>query len=476
MENINILIVDDEIGIIDGLGKILSLKNYNYYGAKNIDEAYKILKKNEIDLILLDLKLGAEDGLDFLRKIKKEEPFIPVIIITGFGSINSAIESMKAGATNYITKPIDKELLFTLIEKELENSQTFKENYGLKNILKEKLSKNIVVSKSKSMEKVSYIIEKVKDSDATVLITGASGTGKEIVARTIHYSGIRKDKPFISINCAALNDNLLESELFGHEKGAFTGAVARKLGRFELASTGTLFLDEVGDMSLRMQAKLLRVLQEKTFERVGGVKSIKTNARIIAATNKNLKQLIKKGLFREDLYYRLSLIKIKLPDLKERKEDIPEFIKIFIEEANIKYNRNVKSLSEKVINQLVSYDWPGNIRQLKNVITNIVILSNKEIIDDIKFTFENEIWLRDGNTKEDDDIIEQKNQIPDFSKITEKELSSGLKELRNRYIEEFEKAILKKSLKKYNYNLSKVSKILKITRKTLYEKIERYNL
>jgi len=453
--NLNILIVDDEPGLRNGLKKILSLQGYDVLEASCINEAKDVLKKMNVDLIFLDLKLGNENGLEFLKKLKNEEPLIPVIIITGYGNIKNAVECLQEGAINYITKPIDKDLLLSVINKELNSIKLLKENIRLKESLEESLNITPLKSSNKKIKEINYIIEQVKDSPATILILGESGTGKEITAKYIHYSGIYKERPFVGINCAALNDNLLESELFGHEKGAFTGANFRKLGKFEYAQDGTLFLDEVGDMSLKMQAKLLRVLQEKSFERVGGTKSIHTNCRILAASNKDLINLMKKGEFREDLYYRLSLIVINLPPLRERKDDIENFIKLFIKQANIEYNKNVKSISKELLNKLINYPWTGNTRQLKNVITNAVILCNGEEIVNI-------------------DLLNHDECFDNLDIKTEYDL--GLKQITSRYVEKFEKEIIIKVLKKYNRNLSKAASVLKITRKTLYEKIEKYSI
>ena len=381
---LSILIIDDEPGLRQGLKKVLKVNNYTAFEASNSREAKNIININSVDLVLLDMKLGKENGLTLLDEIKRNEPLLPVVIITGFGTINNAVVCLKAGALNYITKPINQDLLLSVIEKEIEAARIKKENISLKKTLSEYSNFSIIKSSNKEMQEIDKIVDKIKDSNVAVLILGESGTGKEVTARNLHFSGNYKDRPFIGINCAALNDNLLESELFGHEKGSFTGAIERKLGRFELVGNGTIFLDEIGDMSLRMQSKLLRVLQEKTFERVGGVKSINTNCRVIAATNKDITLQIKQGMFREDLYYRLSLIIIKLPSLRGRKKDIKSLIEQFIHDANNEYGRNVSIVEPELFKKLENYDWPGNIRQLKNIITNGVILSEDNIIKNIE--------------------------------------------------------------------------------------------
>ena len=450
-----ILIIDDEPGLRQGLKKILNLNDYTVYEASDSREALNIINNQSLDLVLLDMKLGPEDGLELLDKIKKTEPLLPVIIITGFGTINNAVVCLKAGALNYITKPINQELLLSVINKEIEASSIKKENISLKKTLSESLSFSIIRSRNKEMLDIDKVVDKIKDSGATVLILGESGTGKEVTARKIHYSGIYNDRPFIGINCAALNDNLLESELFGHEKGAFTGAVERKLGRFELVGGGTIFLDEIGDMSMRMQSKLLRVLQEKTFERVGGTKSITAFCRVIAATNKDINSLIKNNKFREDLYYRLSLIIIKLPPLRERKSDLMPFIEQFIRDANHEYNRNVISIDKELLKKLENYNWPGNVRQLKNIITNGVILSEGKEVKNIEL-FNNEHAIHNRN-------IVYKN-------------GDGLKEASAKMIEQIEKRIIKEVLAGNSYNFAKAARELKITRKTLYEKVKKYSL
>jgi DNA-binding NtrC family response regulator len=448
----NILMVDDEIGLRKGIGKMLALKGHRVFEAENCEVAKQIIAAHNVEIMLLDLKLGEEDGYEFLKQVKEEEVFLSVIVITGYGNINSAIRCMKAGAINYITKPIDQNLLFSIIEKEQEAIAIRKENIGFKRSLQELSDAIIVESRNLQMEQIERIIEKVKDSDATILIQGETGSGKEIIARKIHYTSIYCDKPFIGVNCASLNDNLLESELFGHEKGAFTGATGRKLGRFELAGEGTLFLDEIGDMSGAMQSKLLRVLQEKTFERVGGMQSITSHCRIITATNKNLMDYIKEGRFREDLYYRLSLVTISLPPLRKREEDIPLLVEQFINEANLLYGRNVKRVPADVMERIMRYSWPGNIRQLKNVIVNAVILN-------------------DGDTLSHIDLPGGSEEILFGDVIT-----GNLKTIVGRYVWKVEQNVISHTLKECHGNISKTAKQLGITRKTLYDKLRQYNL
>ena len=323
----NVLIVDDEPGLTSGLVKLLSLEGYQTHTAADAAAARAVLASAEVHLILLDLRLGQDDGLALLRELKAEEPSPAVVIITGHGDITSAVECMKAGATNYIAKPIDHALLLSVLEKERLALRDRLATFAFRETLRSSTKTQLVPSTSAEMKDIERVIEKVTDSDIPVLLLGETGTGKEVIARTIHYAGAYRDRPFVGLNCASLNENLLESELFGHEKGAFSGAVARKIGRFEIAGNGTLFLDEIGDMSLAMQSKLLRVLQERTLERVGGTKPVTVYCRLIAATNKDLSSLRSHGGFREDLYYRLSTVTLRLPPLRDRARDIPALVR-----------------------------------------------------------------------------------------------------------------------------------------------------
>jgi DNA-binding NtrC family response regulator len=448
---INVLIVDDEPGLRNGLAKLLTLQGYGALEAANAAEARRVLAASEVHVVLLDLRLGQDDGFVLLKELKTEEPAIPVIIITGHGDIYSAVECMKAGATNYIPKPIDHGLLLSIIEKEQFALRDRLATFAFRETLRSTTRQQLAPSTSTDMKEIERIVEKVKDSDVPVLLLGETGTGKEVIAKTIHYTGVYRDRPFVGLNCASLNENLLESELFGHEKGAFSGAIARKIGRFELAGNGTLFLDEIGDMSLAMQSKLLRVLQERTLERVGGTKPISVYCRLIAATNKDLAELRARASFREDLYYRLSTVTLKLPTLRERARDIPALVRLFIEESNIAYGRGVKRISDRVLRSLMTHPWPGNIRQLKNVIANAVILSDGEEIT----------GLEQGNGDAAGDEIS---------------IDSDLQTTVAQYAREFERRIIRSVLQQNNGNISKSAIQLGISRKTLYEKIRRHDL
>ncbi len=447
----NVLIIDDEAGLRSGIKKILTLHQYDVYEAENRKQTLDILASTSIHLVLLDLRLGKEDGFTLLQELKSKESLLSVIIITGYGDVESAVACMRAGAVNYLTKPIDDNLLLSVMDKESSALKCQWENLSLKEVLKDHISSTILESQSPQLKKIDKIIEKIKDKAVPVFILGETGTGKELLARKIHYSGSFKDKPFIGLNCTALNDNLLESELFGHEKGAFTGAVKRKLGRFELAHDGTLFLDEIGDTNLSFQTKLLRIIQEKKYERVGGTQTLEASCRIITATNRNIQSLLAEKIFREDLYFRLSLITFTLPPLRERKEDIPGFIKLFIEEANKAFNKQITYVSKPVMKKILEYSWPGNIRQLKNAITNAVLLNDGEIIETMDFP-------------------EYNNQA-ELSKI-----ERGLKNVVADQVKSLEIDVIMRTLQQHKGNISNAAKELQITRKTLYEKIKQYNL
>lgn len=447
----NVLIVDDEPGLRNGLTKLLGLQGYHTQEAASAAEARKILARAEVDLLLLDLRLGQEDGVAFLRELKSEEPAIPVIIITGHGDVASAVECMKAGASNYISKPIDHSLLLSILERERSVMRDRMATFAFRESLRSATRVRLARSSSPEMREIERVVEKVKDSDVPLLLLGETGTGKEVVAKTIHYSGIYRDRPFIGLNCASLNENLLESELFGHEKGAFSGAVTRKIGRFELAGNGTLFLDEIGDMSLAMQSKLLRVLQERTLERVGGIKPVSVYCRLIAATNKDLTALRSGGAFREDLYYRLSTVTLRLPPLRERAADIPELVRLFVEEANATYGRAVRTIPDGLMRRLQTYAWPGNIRQLRNVITNAVILSEGEEISTLE--------LGEGGGGAGEIAID-----------------GNLQTTVRRHMNELERKIIRSALDTNKGNISRAASRLGISRKTLYEKIRRHGL
>lgn len=445
----NILIIDDEKNIREGLSASLEMEGYNTVLAENGKEGLELFAKGDIDLVITDLRMPQVTGEEVLEKIISGSPGIPVIVLTGHGSIDTAVEAMRKGAYDFLTKPLNLDRLTLIVKRALQGRELTLQHRLLQEELQELHGKKVfesMIGKSSQMQKVFDTIKRVADSKASVLITGESGVGKELISNAIHNLSSRKDKPMIRVHCAALTETLLESELFGHEKGAFSGAVARKRGRFELANGGTIFLDEIGEINQNVQIKLLRVLQDKKFERVGGEETIEVDVRVVAATNKNLLEEIKKGNFREDLYYRLNVVNIEVPPLRERKEDIPllvaEFIKTFAKENS----KQIEGLDNKTRSILYNYDWPGNIRQLKNCIESAVVMCQGNVItvDD----------LPPGivSTNENESI-----KIP-----------IGIP------MEEAEKIIITENLAYFKGNKSKTADVLQIGRKTLHRKLEEF--
>jgi two-component system NtrC family response regulator len=377
-----ILVVDDEKNYLLVLSAVLEDEGYEVLTAQGGHEALEIQKSSDLDLILSDMKMPAMDGIELLENIKALDPDLPVIMMTAHGTIDKAVEAMQKGAYSYILKPFDNERLTIYVKKAVAMFQMVKENRRLRETVESQYRFGNFIGKSKPIRDVFEMIRKVAPAKATVLIEGESGTGKELVAKSIHFNSPRRNKPFIAVNCSALAESLLESELFGHEKGAFTGAVARRKGRFELADSGTLFLDEIGELSQNLQVKLLRVLQEKTFELVGGTRPVTADIRIIAATNKILKEEMISGRFREDLFYRLNVVRIVLPPLKQRKEDIRLLVDHFIEKyaSERKVDVPVKGVDQEVDRLFFDYSWPGNVRELENLIERIMILCPNDTV------------------------------------------------------------------------------------------------
>jgi two-component system NtrC family response regulator len=377
-----ILIVDDEKNYPPIISAILEEEGYETLVANNGLDALEIINNSDIDLVLTDMKMPLIDGIELLERIKISDPDLPVIMMTAHGTVEKAVEAMQKGAYNYILKPFDNERLILFVNKAVKVYSIIKENRQLRNAVESQYKFGNIIGKSKAMKDVFETIQKVSPTSATVLIEGESGTGKELVAKSIHFNSPRSEKPFIPVNCSAFAENLLESELFGHEKGAFTGAVAMKKGRFELADNGTLFLDEISELSQGLQVKLLRVLQERTFERVGGVKPITVNIRVIAATNKHLKEEVREGRFREDLFYRLNVLNINIPPLRQRLEDIHLLVEHFINKyaGQRKVGQPVSGVDTEVERLLYDYTWPGNVRELENFIERAIILCDSNII------------------------------------------------------------------------------------------------
>ncbi len=370
-----ILIIDDEQNARDALRTILAEEGYEVEEAADGADGYEKMAAFHPDAVLCDVRMPKEDGLSLLKRAKESGFECPFVMMTAFGSIETAVEAMRNGADDYLTKPLDVTQVLVKLERALEKRQLKRDNQMLRERLREKYKFNNVVGDSAELQAVFDVVRRAAPTRATVLVLGESGTGKELVAQAIHEESPRHEKPFVKVNCAALSETLLESELFGHERGSFTGAAGRREGRFELADGGTLFLDEIGDVTPALQVKLLRVLQQKEFERVGGTQTLKVDVRVVAATNKDLAAEVKAGRFREDLYYRLNVVTVTLPPLRRRKSDIPALTAHFIEKYNDQHGKQVRGLAPGVLNALLSYDWPGNVRELGNAVERAVVLA-----------------------------------------------------------------------------------------------------
>jgi two-component system, NtrC family, response regulator len=437
-----ILVVDDEKNYLLVLKELLGGEGYEVVIAPSASEALKVFQEMELDLVITDMKMPGMNGMELLDVLKEKDLHLPVIMMTAYGSVEMAVEAMKKGAYDYILKPFDNEVLKKAVAKGLAMGRVIKENRLLSGELKEKFGPTDLIGNSFPVRQVRELISKVAGTKATVLISGESGTGKELVARSIHFNSPRKDKPLVSVNCSALTETLLESELFGHEKGSFTGAMAQRKGRFETADGGTLFLDEVGEMSPSVQVTLLRVLQNREFERVGGNKTIKVDVRVITATNKDLTKEIANGHFREDLYYRLNVVHIEVPPLRDRKEDLPLLIRYFLERFTREMNKKeVPTLAPEVMGALLAYDWPGNVRELENMLERAIILSSKPIIhlEDLPFT---SIIPSGAKLNEVLELIEKK-------MITQALVLSGNVQAHAAELLGIEKNLLKYKMKKY---------------------------
>ena len=401
-----ILIVDDDQTMRRSLVNWFESEGHNVYSSASGEEAIKKIKDSSYDIIITELKMPGINGLEVLRYTKRLDSDTEVIIITAYGTVETAVNAMKEGAYDYIVKPFSPEEIDHIVKKIIEHQSLIRENIILREQLYERHRFENIIGKSNKMQDIYALIENIAQSNITVLIQGESGTGKEMIARAIHNASLRRDKPFITVSCGAIPETILESELFGHEKGAFTGAIARKEGRFEMADKGTLFMDEIAEMSLKSQVDLLRVLQEREFRRVGGTEVIKVDVRIIAATNKDLDKEVERGRFREDLYYRLHVVPINLPPLRERHEDIPLLVRHFLEKYNTQYNRKIKEVSPSTFNILLQYDWPGNVRQLEHVIEHTILMTKGEIIQARNLP---EKLQRKSKIKTDDTVLEGEN-------------------------------------------------------------------
>ncbi len=465
MTGASILIVDDEEGLRHGLENLFARVGFTVHSAASFDAAVAEAARFPLDAAVVDLRLkGGKGGIDLLLELKRLEPDLVVIVITGYGSVDTAVTSLKSGAADYFQKPIDNKKLLEAVKKNLELRSLKTENRFLKEELVGRSIPYRFVARDPALLELLDKADKVKDNPVTVLIMGESGTGKEVLARYIHFTGNRREATFVGINCAALSESLLLSELFGHERGAFTGAVERKRGKFELADGGTLFLDEIGDMSLETQAKLLRVIEESSFERLGGVKRIQVNVRIIAATNKDLSTLIRDGRFREDLFYRLNVVSFQLPPLRARKADIPLLIEHFMSKYGALYAREPVPLGPDTLSALMSHDWPGNVRELENVINQIVLLGERSFAAGSPPAAPSLLPAAMSGGRPAADLV------PDPASV------ASLKDALEKVVGHYERRILAECLKRNGGNKSKTARDLDITRKTLTQKLKKYRL
>lgn len=452
-----ILVVDDEVALTKALSKYLTQEGYEVDTAGDGPEAIEKFKTGHFDLLLTDLQMPNMDGVTLVKEIKALNPLVACIVMTGFASIQSAVEATKAGAFHYVTKPFELDDVGLLIKKAVEHTQLKSENQILQKQVKTRYGFEKIIGASDELNGVLKLVQKVADTDSTVLILGESGTGKELIARAIHYNSNRADKPLVPVNCGAIPENLLESELFGHVKGSFTGAINSKMGRFEMANGGTIFLDEIGDMSLRLQVKILRVLQERKFEPVGSTKTVEVDVRIITATHRNLEDLVAKGEFREDLYYRLNVIPLNIPPLRERVSDIPILVEYFLKSYSTANRVKEPIVTQEIMSLLMNYKWPGNIRELENTIERLVVLRPAQVIglND----------LPDKFLKATDTIFKNSAlHIPD----------AGIS-LKNA-VNDFENTLILKALEKTGWNKNKAASLLRLNRTTLVEKIKKKQL
>jgi DNA-binding NtrC family response regulator len=445
MDNKVILIAEDDPTVGESLRLLLKKKGHEILLASNGKEALQLLRHEIIDLVITDVVMPKMDGIELLEAVKGLRPETEVIVISAQGTIEKAVQAMKLGAFDFIEKPINPRVISLLVERALEKQTLILQNRDLRSRLEDKFHFKNIIGRSEKMVKIFELIHHIAPYDSSVLIIGESGTGKELIANAIHYNSPRASMPFIKVSCASLSEGIIESELFGHEKGAFTGAIASRKGRFELAHQGTLFLDEVEDIPPATQIKLLRVLQEGEFERVGGNKTIRVNIRIIAASNRDLQEAVKGVVFREDLYYRLNVVNIKLPPLRERRDDIPFLVNFFIEKYNQRYHMKVKGISQKAMNLLTDYEWAGNVRELENTIESILVINSPEVIDIQHLPQE----IRD--VKERTEVVSIKIGTP---------------------LEEVEKEMLIQALRATKGNKRKAAQLLGINVRTIHRKME----
>jgi len=446
-ERAKILVIDDQESMRDSCQQTLSRKGYEVDTANNGAQGLVLLEEKSYDLVILDLKMPGFNGLEVLKKIKEDNPEIVVVVITGYATIESAVEAMKYGAFDFIPKPFTPESFRLIVKRALNTREITLENVLLRHELKQGLSSEIIIGNDKSMKSVEQLVKKVGPTDTTVLITGESGTGKEVIARAIHQCSGRNGKPFVAVDCGSLVENLFESELFGHVRGSFTGATETKYGRFELANGGTLFFDEISNVSLNIQAKLLRVLQEREVTKVGSSQVVKVDVRIIAATNKDLVDAVKAGTFREDLFYRLSVVPMTLPPLRGRRGDIPLLANHFLKKYNSKRGKNITAISKPALDALTEYDWPGNVRELQNAIERAVVLTENEVIEPA-------------------DLL--------YYGLSAEPVNSDVGQIRS--LVDLERNHIAKTLKSFDGHKGKTAKVLGIDRKTLRIKLKTYGI
>ena len=437
-----ILLVDDDPVVRDSLGKWFVSEGYRVETVSSARQALELVQHDSWDVALLDIKMPGMDGMELQARLRDIDPEMPLIIMTGYASVETAVQALKRGAYDYITKPFDPDELVHLVQNAIDHRTAKREVVRLRENLQDALPQSQIVGQSPAMKRVYELVETVAPTDATALITGESGTGKELVARAIHAASPRRFMPMVVIHCGALTETLLESELFGHERGAFTGAQYRKKGKFEVADGGTVFLDEIGDISLRTQTDLLRVLQEKEIVRVGGTQPVKVDFRCVAATNKRLEDLVKEGTFRPDLYYRLNVFNIQLPALRERREDIPMLVTHFLAKYASAMNRPVPRVSTAALDLLLDYNWPGNVRELENAVERALLIVREQEIQPTDFPFQGRPAAAPGGQS----------------------------------LDEVEKTHIQRVLEECAWNLSRAARILEIDRTTLYNKLKRYGL
>jgi DNA-binding NtrC family response regulator len=452
MKTGNVLVVDDEKSQRDIMKTILQSAGYDVETASNGHQAYELYRKGDFDVVLTDLKLPDTDGISIVDQLFQIQPLGCLVIMTAHGSIDSAVEAMKKGAFDYLTKPLDRDQILIVLKRAFEKLQLLKENRLLQQQLEERFSLDNIIGRHNKMQEIFQIIKKISTSNVTVLICGESGTGKELIARAVHFNSQRKEKPFMAINCAAIPEHLIESELFGYEKGAFTGAATRRIGLFEAADQGTVFLDEIGDLSLGLQAKILRTLQEREIRRLGGLEEIKIDVQVIAATNKQLEAEMRRGNFREDLFYRLNVMTLVVPPLRERSTDIPALVEHFIQKYSRIAGKTVKSIRHDGLRSLMEYPWPGNVRQLESVIERAVLLCETGCISQENLPAE---------------IKSRPIPItgPDFQIPGE-----GFS------LEEFERELIIKTMEKNQWVIAKAAKQLGLSYKTLQYRLEKFQV